>query len=145
MSDIVVVDTNIIFAALYSGSSRIPQELTRENTSFITPSFTIVEIFKHSPRLQKNSNLSLDEILDQLSFVLEEIDFVRMRPVAIGSWLEARRLCKGVDPNDIAFVALALEKSAALWTYDRELKMHLEKNGFNNFFNNGPLLTLNVQ
>lgn len=44
------------------------------------------------------------------------------------------RLCRDVDENDVAYVALALELEADLWTSDRELETGLRKKGFGKFF-----------
>ena len=52
----------------------------------------------------------------------------------MGDWLEARRLCLGVDEKDTPFVALAIHLSAPLWTEDQELKEGLHAKGFNSFF-----------
>lgn len=50
--------------------------------------------------------------------------------MSIGSWTEAWRLCRDVDENDTAYVALTLELDAVLWTGDKELETGLRKKGF---------------
>ncbi len=54
--------------------------------------------------------------------------------IGIGSWTEAWRLCRDVDENDTAYLALTLELDAELWTSDRELETGLRKKGFTRFF-----------
>ena len=49
-------------------------------------------------------------------------------------WTEAWRLCRDVDENDVAYVALTLELDGDLWTSDRELETGLRKKGFTRFF-----------
>ncbi len=52
----------------------------------------------------------------------------------MGTWMQARRLCDGVDLKDTPFVALALHLDATLWTVDEEFKRGLRAKGFDQFF-----------
>lgn len=54
--------------------------------------------------------------------------------MSIGSWTEAWWLCRDVDENDTAYVALTLELNGRLWTGDKELEIGLRKKGFLRFF-----------
>lgn len=71
-----------------------------------------------------------------LRISLSHVRLVDDAVISISSWVEAMRLCSGVDMDDLTFVALALELQAPLWTRDRRLKAHLVKNGFADFFDN---------
>jgi predicted nucleic acid-binding protein len=51
-----------------------------------------------------------------------------------GHWLEARRLCSGIDEKDTPFIALTIHLNAHLWTEDDELKKALRARGFDLFF-----------
>lgn len=70
-----------------------------------------------------------------LHTLLERIRFYDEEAISIGNWTEAWRLCRDVDPNDTAYVALPLELEGDLWTSDRVLEMGLRKKGFEHFFN----------
>jgi predicted nucleic acid-binding protein len=65
---------------------------------------------------------------------LERIHFYDEDAISIGSWTEAWRLVRDVDENDVAYVALALETEAELWTSDRSLEAGLRRKGFARFF-----------
>ena len=65
---------------------------------------------------------------------MQHIHFVNEELISTDNFFEAYHLCKGVDENDTAFVALYLELGGKLWTKDAELKTGLKKKGFDNFF-----------
>jgi len=49
-------------------------------------------------------------------------------------WLEARRLCLGIDEKDTPFVALTIHLDGKLWTEDDDLKQGLRARGFDRFY-----------
>ena len=134
MVEIIVIDTNIIISALISNSQRILQIIFNPNYLFVSPKFVIVELFKHSEKIQKASKLSEDEVLELLSIIINRVKFYDENLVSIGSWTQAFSLCREVDLKDTPYIALALELNAKLWTKDDVLKIGLEKRGFDNFF-----------
>lgn len=73
-------------------------------------------------------------MLSLLHSILERIQFIDEDSIRIGSWTESWRLCRDVDENDTAYVALALDQDAELWTSDRVLETGLRKKGFTHFF-----------
>lgn len=73
-------------------------------------------------------------MLSLLHSILERIEFIDEDSISLGSWTEAWRLCRDVDENDTAYVALTLDQDAALWTGDRVLEAGLRKKGFTRFF-----------
>ena len=134
MSEIVVVDTNIFISALISRNTEILRTLTDSSISFVTTNFLVVELFEHSPRIQEKTHIGREELLKVLSILISQVKLIDDGFISIGSWIEARKLTKEVDLDDIAFVALALELGAKLWTRDEKLKLHLTRNGFSQFF-----------
>lgn len=134
MAEYVVVDTNIIVTAIISRSPFVLDKLSNPNIVLVSPGFLIVELFKHSARIQKNSNLPEDEILIALSSVIDLITLYKESDISIGSWSEAYRLIGTVDEKDVPFVALALELDARLWTNDNPLKLGLKRSGFLKFY-----------
>ncbi len=66
--------------------------------------------------------------------LLRQLDLYKENWISAGSWKRARELCRDVDPDDAAHVALALEINAPLWTGDRKLRRGLEARGFDRFF-----------
>lgn len=133
MSEIIIIDTNIIVSALISNNQKILREIFNPNLKFVSPKFVIVELFKHSAKIQKATKLSNDEILELLSTLINRIKFYDESLVSVGSWTEAFRLCREIDLKDTPYVALTLELNAKLWTKDDVLKRGLKKRGFTLF------------
>ena len=131
----VVVDTNILFAAMRTHNSAIRRILmNRSDCMFITCNFLIVEIFKHKERILQKSPVSESEVLVFLEQVLSQIRFEHDKAISTLNFMRAYRLVKEVDEKDMHFVALALEYDAELWTRDAKLKAELKRKGFDNFF-----------
>lgn len=123
MSPCVVIDANRIFSELIAANHQLRRAFTSlPKTRFICPKYVFVEIFKHKERIADASGLSEPELLSLL------------HSIRLGSWTEAWRLCRDVDENDTAYVALALDQDADLWTGDRVLESGLRRRGFTRFF-----------
>jgi predicted nucleic acid-binding protein len=133
MSEIIVIDPNIVVSALISNNPQILREIFNSNLSIVSPKFVIVELFKHSARIQKVTKLSNDEVLELLSTLINRIKFYDESVVSVGSWTEAYKLCREIDLKDTPYIALTLELNAKLWTKDDVLKRGLKKKGFTLF------------
>lgn len=129
-----VVDTNIVFKALRLKSSAIRDILAENQYQFYAPKFLIVEIFKHKEKLLRNNIQLEDELYEYLNGLLQRIIFVNEDTISIGNYVEAYRLCKGIDEKDVPFVALALELGCPLWTRDQPIRDGLMARGFTDFF-----------
>jgi predicted nucleic acid-binding protein len=102
--------------------------------SFCCPRFIFSELFKHKERIVAATDLSEEELLDALNALFARIRFIDESAIPLGVWLEARRLCSGVDEKDTPFIALTIHLNAQLWTEDDELKKGLRAKGFGLFF-----------
>ncbi|MFN4145876.1 MAG: PIN domain-containing protein [Runella sp.] len=130
----VVLDANILFAALRATNRTFRQQLYFSDYSFYAPKFLIVEIFEHKERIVGKSKASPYEVYEYLDDVLQKINFVSNDFISYENYIRAYHLCKAVDEDDTPFVALALELKAKLWSKDETLKSHLIKNGFDSFY-----------
>jgi predicted nucleic acid-binding protein len=129
----VVVDSSIFIASLLRlESARRRQIGTDTSHSYYCPRFFIVELFKHKERIAALSQLNEQELLEGHE-LLAHIQFVEEGSIPIGTWMEARRLCRDVDMKDAPFVALTLYLDGQLWTDDMELKTGLRAKGFTAF------------
>ncbi len=138
MSRCVVIDANRIFSELIGANHRLRQIFASEpETEFLCPKYVMVELFKHKERIAKSTGLDEDSLLALLHSLLERIRFFDQDAIGIGSWAEAWRLCRDVDENDVAYVALTIEVAGELWTSDRELESGLRRKGFTRFFTPG--------
>jgi predicted nucleic acid-binding protein len=130
-----VVDTSVLFALLLrEASAQRRRFLTTDACAFFCPRFVFVELFKHKQRIVQATELNEDELLECLYELLAAVHFVEEGALPIGTWMEARRLCRDVDPKDTPFVALTLHLDGQLWTSDFALKAGLRAKGFDRFF-----------
>ncbi len=135
MSGCVVIDANRIFSELIAANHQLRRAFASlPETRFLCPKYVFVEIFKHKERIVAASGLPENELLSLLHSILERIEFIDEDSIRLGSWTESWRLCRDVDENDTAYVALALDLDALLWTSDRVLETGLRKKGFTRFF-----------
>jgi len=135
MSETVVVDTNVLFSSLVADRSRLREILLAEtDANFFCPRFIFVELFKHKERILSATRLTEEDLLEGLNALLSRIRFIDESTIPLGTWLEARRLCKTVDEKDTPFVALAIHLNGQLWTEDTKLKTELRRKGFSQFY-----------
>ncbi len=131
----IVLDTNILFSALVGQNSRLRETLLAEaGLSFFSPRFVFVELFKHKERIIAATQLPEEDLLDALNALLTRIHFLDEFTIPLGVWLEARRLCLGIDEKDTPFVALTISLAGRLWTEDDVLKQGLRARGFDHFY-----------
>jgi len=131
----LVIDTSIFISLLIRRESAMRRLIRGSSTfRFYFPRFFLVELFKHKERIAAASELSEEELLDCLYELLSRIRFIEEGGIPIGTWMEARRLCRDVDMKDTAFVALTLHLDGRLWTTDAELETGLRAKGFVQFF-----------
>lgn len=135
MSRSVVIDANRIFSELIAANHKLRRVFASQpEKEFHCPKYVLVELFKHKERIANATGLDEPELLALLHTLLEHIHFFDEDAISIGSWTEAWRLCRDVDENDVAYVALTLELDGNLWTSDQELETGLRKKGFTKFY-----------
>jgi len=131
----IIIDANRIFSELIAANHRLRRIFAAEPAwEFYCPKYVLVELFKHKERIAAATGLDEPSLLALLHTLLQHIAFFDEDAITIGNWTEAWRLCRGVDEDDVAYVALTLELDAELWTSDRELEVGLRKKGFTRLF-----------
>ena len=131
----LVVDTSVFFSLLLRrDTSRRRIFLTDTALVFYSPRFLFVELFKHKERIVRASELAEEDLLECLHELLARVQFVEEGSVPLNIWMEARRLCRDIDPKDTPFVALTLHLDGRLWTSDEELKAGLRAKGIDRFY-----------
>jgi predicted nucleic acid-binding protein len=134
-ADCVIVDANIAFKCLHTGRGDLRERIgTSTRSQFYSPRFLFVELFKHKDRLAQASGLAETELLEGLHALLNQLGFVNEANIPMGTWVEAHRLCRGIDVNDTPYVALTLHMDGRFWTEDDELKTALRARVFDRFF-----------
>ena len=131
----VVVDANIAFKTLVAQRGDLRDRLrSSEQLRFFSPRFLFVELFKHKERLVHATRLNEAELLESLHTLTRRLEFVSETTIRLGTWVEAHRLCQGIDEADIPYVALTLHLDGRLWTEDQALKEGLRSRGFDRLF-----------
>ncbi|GAB3972848.1 hypothetical protein GCM10028806_25590 [Spirosoma terrae] len=130
----VVIDHNILFSAIYTKSSHTRQQLLNSPFNFYTPNYLIVELFKHRQRIVEKSKATELEVLSYLNQVIQKVHFFNEELISLENFFTAYHLCKDIDENDTAYIALTLELNGELWTRDEVLKTGLRSRGFDQFF-----------
>jgi predicted nucleic acid-binding protein len=132
--DNIVVDANILFAALISNNRKTRLILANHQYKFYAPKYLFVELFEHKETILQKAHISEAEVYELLDNILQNIHFVGNDFISTTLYWQAYRLCKDADEDDTPFVALALALKAKYWTRDETLKTHLRTQGFNDFF-----------
>ncbi len=130
----VIIDHNILFAAIHTKSSYTRQKLLGSLLLFYTPNYLIVELFKHRQRIVEKSKATEEDVLSYLNQVIQKVHFFNEELISLENFFTTYHLCKEVDENDTAYIALTLELDGELWTRDEKLKAGLRLRGFDRFF-----------
>lgn len=118
----IVVDTNIVFSAMWNTNGRIANILARKtNLNFYSPSFLLLELDEHKKKLVNKLQLDREEFLELQHITTRRITFIEEGQISANHWIKAEQLTSHIDSDDIAFVALALELNCPLWTGDKKL------------------------
>ncbi|MDP3727882.1 MAG: PIN domain-containing protein [bacterium] len=120
---ILVVDTNIVFAALLKKSTS-RKLLLEPVANYYAPEHLKKEILSYKEELRERTGLSKEEFELLFALVTENIVFVKKEKYEMNMTL-AENLIGKIDGGDIPFLALALTLDThAIWT---ENIRHFEK------------------
>ena len=142
----IVVDTNIIFSAILNSNSTIGDLLfnSDKHFEFYSSSYMRYEIQKHWERLKKISKLSDEQLQVSYTQVLSKLKFINEEIIPMETWLASEEIAKGIDIDDIDFVAMTKFLKATLWTGDKVLYKGLKKIGFKKLLNTTELHALRM-
>ena len=123
----VVLDSNILFAALISGKD-LYLALFRALKVYV-PDFVFLEIEKYQERIIQKTRVKT-EFTSFARQLFSEITAIPKLAISSQSFEQALALCADVDPKDTPFVALSIELNLPLWTSDKPLMEGLANKGF---------------
>ncbi|GAA4447093.1 hypothetical protein GCM10023189_03020 [Nibrella saemangeumensis] len=135
----LVADVNLIFSYLISGR----KALIFEKIRIFVPDFALTELQKYEAVIKQKTRQTPYELKEFALALFTHITVVPTLLISSQSFYQAFMLCKGVDPNDTPYVALALELQLPLLTKDKQLSNGLQTNGFTNVITLEELLSLN--
>jgi len=98
------------------------------------------EIREHWDRLKEISKLSEYELREARSRLFGKIKFIDEKLISPETWLNAERLVKDIDEDDVDFIALTNHLNGVLWTNDMELSRGLKKKNFKRVFTTREML-----
>jgi predicted nucleic acid-binding protein len=140
----VIVDTNTMFSALLNSNGRIGRLLldSRDKFQFYSCKYLQKEIFRHKEKIKHHSKLD-DVNLSELIAIIESriffIDEILLPDTVIE---KAKEWVADVDFDDFAFVAIANQLDAWLWTGDKKLTVGLRQKGYGRIVSTSDLLDI---
>jgi len=137
----IVVDSNIVFSAILNYQSQIGQLIIDGSNYFDFFSIGLLkeEIFNHKNKILKLSHFSEEQFTKIYHLVLSKITFVDDIVISNKDLLEALKIVKDIDENDVLFVALNIYLDANLWTGDKKLINGLSKKNYKNTLSTSKL------
>jgi len=116
---LLVIDANVVVAALISPDGITNDLLFSPRVEGIAPEFIEEEVHKYLSLIATKSGISKEDILITL-----ELIFSHIRLFSSIEYESERGKAKIIspDPNDAEYFALALSLSCPLWSNDKKLK-----------------------
>ncbi|MDR2204704.1 MAG: PIN domain nuclease [Flavobacteriaceae bacterium] len=128
---IVITDTNIFYSALQKPSGIIAKILTaKSKIQFFAPDFLIDEIRDKIDEIVDNTKKSRKEKLNELTMLLAKISIINMEDIPKKDVVQAYKIVRDIDLEDLAFVALHLYTKHKIWTTDIQLQNGLKAKGY---------------
>ncbi len=114
----LVVDTNIIFAALIKNSFSY-HLLFNGRFHLLAPEYVFTEFEKHKEEILEKTEQTTEEFFRLLEVLKRRIILVPLEELT-ANIEEAEKISP--DPCDMAYFALALKYNCAIWSNDKKLK-----------------------
>lgn len=126
------------FSGLISGRKKYIELAQKHN--FYLPDYAMVELQEYQTVIQEKTRQTDTELS---AFTLTFFRHVTVLPnsiISIGSYRTAFELCKDIDRDDLAYVALAIQFDFTLLTRHKPLAEGLRAKGFTNVLTLAELL-----
>jgi len=129
----IVVDTNIVFSAIYNTNSRIGKIFLhpKSRLNFYSTDQLIDEINTHKGKLIKLTTYTEQELEKISTVITNRIRFINVRLIPQNIYEEAFNLTKDTDIDDTEFVALTEHLKGKFWSGDKKLLKSLETKKWN--------------
>ena len=120
--DKIILDTNIIISALIkSGITR--EIILKDSFEFLTPAYTLTEIYKYKKLICGKSKISFKEFDELINKLFKYIQVLN-HPSYFSYLKKASRLID--DIKDIPFIAGALALNCPIWSDDKHFQKQKE-------------------
>ena len=140
----IVIDTNILISSLYKPSGityELMANLSSEHELFISD-ISLTEIIKHQDRIIKSTKNSRVDFENLKLKLIAKTTIINLSSIPFSIVEYAYKLVKGIDENDIAFVATTIFTEGFLWTGDKPLYDGLKAKDFKNILNSNDIKKL---
>ncbi len=115
----IVVDANIIIAALISPTGHTADLFFSPLLRVFAPELLLEEVEEHKKELLKKTGLTERDFNSLVAFLARRISFFPV--IEFLSFLPKAKQASP-DPDDSAYLALALKLCCPLWSNDKQLK-----------------------
>ncbi len=115
----LVVDANIVMSTLIAPAGGTAELLFLDTLSLVAPELLREEIEKYSKEIVIKSALSEKDFKLILAIVFSQIKVIP--PSDYKDFIPTAEKCSP-DPNDVAYLALSLQRRCSLWSNDKALK-----------------------
>jgi predicted nucleic acid-binding protein len=99
------------------------------------PTYLGVEIERHKNKIIEYTKYSEEEFTTVKAEIFRRIKFIDDDLIPFEEWISALRLVRGIDRDDVNFVALSNLLDKELWTGDAKLYAGLKAKGYRNIVN----------
>ena len=114
----LVIDANEIFAAIIK-ESKTHELIFDERLHLFTTEFFFTEFNKHSEEIREKTEKTEEELNNLLDVLKKKITLIPLEEL-LSFVDEAKKISP--DPDDVAYIALALKLKCDIWSQDRKLK-----------------------
>lgn len=119
----VVVDANVVAAALVHPTGWTAGQLARGDVDFVAPQFLEIELREHEAEFAKKAGCLIPEWRRRVNALLAKIRMVPGHRLKSHARHPLLRAIDALDPDDAPYVATFVEtKADFLWTRDAALK-----------------------
>lgn len=114
----IVVDANIIFSSLIK-EGKTQEIMVNLSLSLYAPEFILEEIEKHKAMILAKTSRSEEQLNNIINLIKRIITIVPKERLE-----EFMKQAKQIspDPDDVAYIALALKLKCPIWSNDKSLK-----------------------
>ena len=119
----LVIDANILIAAIVSSEGKTAEMLFSDRLTLLAPEFLLEEVKKHREEISSKSGLSEADFRLACTFFSSQIRYFPFSE--FGMFIpQAKHICP--DPYDITYIALALKFNCPIWSNDKILQQQRE-------------------
>ncbi|MEZ4987734.1 MAG: PIN domain-containing protein [Saprospiraceae bacterium] len=107
--DIYIVDTNLLYSAILKPNNKIAKFILDSSTygvRLIAPKYLESEIARYKVEIQKSGGYSDADFEVVKSQLFKSIIFIDDSVIPFEQWINAMRIVRDIDPDDVNFIAL---------------------------------------